>query len=81
MGTVTSYVKAVSATSYAAIKGVVSYARIVVSNITEGVFLGPTQLLADTSIFSESGYLAGQDYVDPTYFLTGDYVADQYRTF
>ncbi len=31
--------------------------------------------------FTQLGYVNIQSYVDPTYFLTGDYVATYYQTF
>lgn len=62
-----------------------SYARIKIAAAYQdfGLVMPPptTFLLGDTPTFSDSGYVAGQDYIEATFFLTGDYVADYYRPF
>lgn len=62
-----------------------SYARIKIAAAYQdfGVVAPPVTIvtLGETPTFSDSGYVAGQDYIEATFFLTGDYVADYYRPF
>lgn len=81
MRVVISYTKARLVSSYAGIANVVTYSKAIISKAYAGISEVIKASFSDSVKVSETGYLAMQDYVDPTYFATGDYVATEYRTF
>lgn len=76
-----SYVKAVLATSYAAINAGVSYTKAVISNVYSGAAEALEKLLAESVRTTETGFLFTQDYVDDTYFEEVGYIASESRSF
>ena len=77
--------KIADARGYFNLKPTASYARIKIAAAYQdfGIVTPPpaTLVLGESPAFSDSGYVAGQDYIAATFFLTGDYVADYYRPF
>lgn len=76
-----SYVKAVLATSYAAINAGVSYTKAVISNVYSGAAERLEKLFSESIDTQETGFLFTQDYVDDTYFEEAGYVAAESRSF
>lgn len=62
--------------SYARIKIAAAYQDFGVQALPPFIFF-----LGDTVGIADNGEVMGQDYIDPSYFLSGGYVADFYRLF
>lgn len=80
-----SFPKIAGARGYFDLKPTVSYARIKIAAAYQdfGVQALPPFIffLGETVSMQDNGEVMGQDYIDPTYFLGGSYVADLYRLF